>query len=122
MSLASSPRFVRFWAMVAAALSILLVGAGLLGSHGVIRHEKLRDELANVRSLNQGLALENRKLRSQSRSLVDHADYIEAVIRDELGWVRRDEMVFIFPSGVGDESGSEPRGAGTPRGGGVARP
>jgi cell division protein FtsB len=92
----SKETVVRAAAFVAGVLSIALVGAALLGEHGVLRHEKLREELEHARSLNANLEAENRRLRAETEALKSDPDYVESVIRDELGWVRKDELIFLF--------------------------
>lgn len=87
---------VRAAAFASGLLSIVLVGAALLGDHGVLRHEKLREELANAKTLNQGLESENRRLRAEAEALRSDPEYVESVIRDELGFVRKDELIFLF--------------------------
>ncbi|MCK6546802.1 septum formation initiator family protein [Myxococcota bacterium] len=83
------------------ALSIFLVGAAIFGDNGAARHQMLQTKLENVRVLNESLKQENDKLREQRDRLKDdHGpnEFVEAAIRDELGFVRKDELVFIFPS------------------------
>ena len=88
--------FVRAAALAAGVLSIVLVGAALLGEHGVLRHEKLREELAHAKTLNDGLEADNRRLRAEAEALRSDPEYVESVIRDELGFVRKDELIFLF--------------------------
>src|SRR5687768_11834675 len=90
---------LRLAVVASGVISLGLVSAALLGSRGVARHEKLRDELARVEQLNESIRTENHRLREQSRALASNPEYIESVIRDELGYVRADELVFIFPEG-----------------------
>jgi cell division protein FtsB len=87
---------VRLGAFVSGILSIALVGAALLGDHGVLRHEKLREELTQVRSMNSTLESDNKRLRAEAEALKTDPEYVESVIRDELGWVRKDELIFLF--------------------------
>jgi cell division protein FtsB len=86
----------RAAAFASGVLSIVLVGAALLGDHGVLRHEKLREELTNAKSLNDALEAENRRLRAEAEALRSDPEYVEMVIRDELGFVRKDELIFLF--------------------------
>lgn len=79
-------------------LSLGLVASAMFGANGIERHEKLKGELDNVRTLNDGLKADNVRLRGQAKALRSDPEYIESVIRDELGYVKKDEMVFIFPS------------------------
>lgn len=98
MSNVGSPsKLLRAAAFVSGVLSIALVAAALLGEHGVLRHEKLREELGDVGTLNTSLETDNARLRREAEALRTNSEYVEAVIRDELGWVRKDEVIFIFP-------------------------
>lgn len=95
---------------VSLSLSVLLAGAALLGDEGVVRHQKLRDELDTVRALNSSLVDENDALRTEAKALRTDPEYIESVIRDELGYVKKDELVFIFPAEPQPERGPLPGG------------
>ncbi len=75
---------------------IALVTSALFGATGVGRHERLREELAQVESLNASLSQENQRLTAEAKALRHNERFIESVIRDELGWVREDELVFLF--------------------------
>lgn len=91
-----SQGLVRIAAFASGVASIVLVGAALLGDHGVLRHEKLREELAHAKTLNDNLENENRRLRAEAEALRSDPEYVESVIRDELGFVRKDELIFLF--------------------------
>jgi cell division protein FtsB len=88
--------WIRICAVLSAASSIAMVIAALVGQHGVAKHDKLRTELAAVRTLNESLRLENARLHRETEALRSSPELIEAAIRDELGWVRKDEVVIIF--------------------------
>lgn len=92
-----TPLVLRLFAVVGVVLVIAFIGSSLFGEGGVTRHEKLRDELITVKSLNAKLASENRRLDAEVEALERDERYIEHVIRDELGWVAADEVVLIFP-------------------------
>lgn len=92
---------IRFWAFTGGALVLALLGGALFGGDGVTRHEKLREELDRINGLNEKLSADNRRLAIEAKALRHDQSYIEHVIRDELGWVKSDELVFIFPEGGG---------------------
>ena len=99
----SEARAFKIWVIAGGALVLWLVGAALFGSKGVAKHEQLKSELARVEALNIRLRTENGRLAVEARALKDDPDYVESVIRDELGWVRPNVLVFIFPAD-GEES------------------
>lgn len=92
---------IRFWAFTGGALVLAFLGGALFGGDGVTRHEKLRKELDRINRLNSELSRSNRRLAVEAKALRHDPAYIEQVIRDELGWVKGDELVFIFPEGGG---------------------
>ncbi len=92
----SSPRWLKFWAMINGALVVGLVGAAIFGNGGVIEQEKRGDDLIHTRDINADLERQNAQLRREIRALQSDDEYTENVIRDELGWVRPDEMIILF--------------------------
>lgn len=100
----SPSRWLRFWIVLNGALVAALIGGTFFGSGGVVRHEKLSDELRRVRELNSDLERENVRLKREVEALRHDPEYVQRVIRDELGWVRSDEMVFLFPDAVAEDS------------------
>jgi len=90
-------RWLRYLAIVNGAIVFALLCSALLGDDGIVRHERLSEELRRIRSINQDFTKKNAQLRDEAKTLrTDHA-YVESVIRDELGWVRSDEIVVIVP-------------------------
>ena len=57
----------------------------------------LDEDLGEIRELNDELARQNQALKREIDALKSDDDYVEQVIKDELGWVRADELVLIFP-------------------------
>ena len=93
----ASPRWLKFWALSNGALVVGLVGAAVFGEGGVMHHEKLNDDLLHTREINAELEHQNALLRREIRALQTDDEHMESVIRDELGWVRSDEVVILFP-------------------------
>ncbi len=89
-------RGIRWWALVNGALVALFIGAALFDDDGVVRHERLSEELDRLHVLNAQLDEQNGGLRTEAKALRHDERYVEHVIRDELGWVAEDEVVFIF--------------------------
>lgn len=90
---------IKLWAMAGGLLVVAILGGALFGDDGVTRHERLRSELDHVNELNAKLAADNRRLAIEAKALRHDPGYIESAIREELGWVRNDELIFIFPKG-----------------------
>jgi cell division protein FtsB len=78
-------------------LVLLLVSAAVFGDGGVVRHERLAEELQRLHTLNDELSEDNLRLKNQVEALRHDDGYVASVIRDELGWVRADELVLILP-------------------------
>ena len=87
----------KFAAVLSVLLGTGLVGAAVLGPDGLVRHEQLRNELGRVRAANDDLRTENRRLSVERKALRHDEAYIESVIRDDLGYIRADEVVLEFP-------------------------
>jgi cell division protein FtsB len=92
----TSVRAMRVFTLLSGLLSLAIILAALAGQHGFTRHEKLRADLEEVRTLNDSLRTENARLRREAKALGSNASYIESVVRDELGFVKKDEIVLIF--------------------------
>lgn len=109
-----SIRSIRLWASASVAVAAVIVIAALASQNGAAKHDKLHLELDRVRALNESLRTENRRLSIETKALRSNPEYMEAVIRDELGWVRKDEILFIFPSAGAEKSEGNPRNEAPP--------
>ena len=82
----------------AALVSLVLTGLSLSDSRGLTRLRKLDRDLARQEQLNQQLRDENaalaRTVKALSPPVNDAA--LEKAARDQLGFVRPDEVVFKF--------------------------
>jgi cell division protein FtsB len=81
---------------VAAALAVCFgwLPYQVYGGAGLGRLKQLRRELAELRAQNQQTATENERLRDEVNGLRYDLGTIERVAREELGLVRRGEIVF----------------------------
>ena len=91
-------RWLRLLAIVNGAIVFGLLCAALLGGDGISRHERLSEELRRIKSINNDFKEKNIRLREEANALRTDENYVESVIRDELGWVRSDEIVVIVPA------------------------
>ncbi len=103
-----SPRSrLRWLAIGCGALVLTLVLSALFVDGGVARHERLHEELARLKTLNDDLEQDNSRLRREVEALKHDARYVERVAREELGLVQEDEVIFIVPSASEEEKRRE---------------
>lgn len=79
-------------------LTLALVGAPILifEPEGLPRMRALEKELAEVNAENAELRRAVSRLRVQTRDLRDDPAAVERIARDQLGLLRRSEVVFQF--------------------------
>ncbi|HKK01552.1 MAG TPA: septum formation initiator family protein [Desulfuromonadales bacterium] len=101
-----SDRFTRKYLVVTGLCVALLLGLALFGDKGVLRviqdqrqKEALTHELSRLKETNAALLKQISALRSDPH-------YIEGIARRELGMVRKDELVYQFPSHAPQPSSS----------------
>jgi cell division protein FtsB len=84
-----------------ALLALALVGAPILifQPEGLPRMRALGQELSEVNAENTELRRDVGKLRVQTRDLRDDPAAVERIARDQLGLVRKSEVVFQFGQG-----------------------
>ncbi|MBI5499221.1 MAG: septum formation initiator family protein [Deltaproteobacteria bacterium] len=78
-------------------LTLLTVPVLIFGSDGLGRVDRLEAELVQIRRENGKLEAQCRELRRRLEAYRTRPGYLEDVARDELGLVRPDEMVLVFP-------------------------
>lgn len=97
------PSFVALAERLLPALILVLavVGAPLLmfSAHGLPKLRSLEQELAQIRRENDEERRQIAFLRQTVRRLKDDPAAVERIARDELGLVRKDEVVFLLPRG-----------------------
>jgi cell division protein FtsB len=77
-------------------LAVVGVLHTVFSKEGLFRLFQMRREVAAIQKENELLRNENEALRKQTDRLVSDNGYLERVVREELGYVRDDEMVFRF--------------------------
>jgi cell division protein FtsB len=87
----------RFLPMAILVVAVAFVPAMMLAPTGLPRLRGLERELADVESENQDLRREIGRLQREVQHLRDDPAAIERIARDELGLVRKSEVVFQFP-------------------------
>ena len=98
----SDPFHLRLFVARALPLGILAVAAisvpvMVLEPSGLPRMRSLDQELKTVREENKTSEREIGELRNEVQSLRDDPNAVERIARDQLGMVRKSEIVFQFP-------------------------
>jgi cell division protein FtsB len=97
----SNPATAAFWerALPIGVLALALVGVPILvvQPEGLPRMRALQRELADVNAENAELRRDVARLRSDVKDLRDDPQAVERIARDQLGLVRKSEIVFQFP-------------------------
>jgi cell division protein FtsB len=78
-------------------LAVVTVPVLVLSPEGLPRLRGLQQELDAVNAENDELAREVARLRVEVHRLRDDPAAVERIARDELGMVRKNEIVFQFP-------------------------
>jgi cell division protein FtsB len=78
------------------SLALVAVPVLVLEPEGLPRLRGLQHELDEVNTENDELRRDIARLRVESRRLRDDPEAIERIARDELGMVRKSEVVFQF--------------------------
>lgn len=88
---------------------LLLVAGLLLGSatvyQGAVNLEGIREDLAQVKAMNQRLDRENRALYRKVQQLRSNPRAVEQAARLKMGLVRSDEVIYRLPTPTGKEQG-----------------
>jgi cell division protein FtsB len=91
------------WATCYVAVVLGLGVLSALDRNGLRKHLRLDAEVRRVSAENQGLRLENVRLRREARALAGDPAALERAAREELNFVRPGEWVYKL-----DEPGAHP--------------
>ncbi len=94
MSEASSPVWLLPFGLL--VFTIVAVPLHILDSQGLPRYRALRTELTRIRDDNEQARREVERLGREVEHLRSDPQAVEHIARDELGMVRKDELVFQF--------------------------
>jgi cell division protein FtsB len=79
------------------AVFVLLIGFLIaFGNRGLVDNYMMRERLATLKKANQDIARENRGLKKTIILLRSELPYIEMVARNELGMVKKGDLVYRF--------------------------
>ncbi|MCE5333639.1 MAG: septum formation initiator family protein [Desulfobacteraceae bacterium] len=106
---------VRFLVGGLLVLNFFLIYAILFSSHGIQGYRRQNEQVRELEEKILKLKTENQKLFEMIQSLKADRKAQEKLVREELGWVRENEMVLDIPEFNG-ESGPKHGGAKKPAG------
>ncbi|NPV05438.1 MAG: septum formation initiator family protein [Syntrophaceae bacterium] len=93
-------------------LIILFVGFFIVfGNRGLLDNQRLKQKLADLRAENARLEAVNNSLKREALLIREEPRYIESVARQELGMVKRGELIYRF---VEPAASTPPSGDGSP--------
>lgn len=82
-------------------VTVIGVPTMIFGPNGLPRHRRIRAQLAAQLEENHRLANELLRLRTELEAFQRDPRARERAVREELGWVRRDEIVVEIPARAG---------------------
>ncbi|MBI5498292.1 MAG: septum formation initiator family protein [Deltaproteobacteria bacterium] len=93
---------------LATVVAALVAAVALLSEQGLPNHRRLANEADRLRQQNRVLREENRVRRDEIASLRGNRRYQEKVVREDLGYVKPGEQLYIVDTPA---AGSAPRAA-----------
>ncbi len=96
---------VLVWLLVAVNLG--LAYAIVFSPSGIWGYRNKRSQVVELEALHAALAGENRRLFHKIQRLRNDPAFQEKMVREELGWVAGDELVFFFLDGAGEVKNRE---------------
>lgn len=99
-------------------LIILFVGFFIVfGNRGLLDNHRLNEKLADLRTENSRFEAVNDSLRREAVLVREETRYIESVARQELGMVKRGDLIYRFmdPAGKKGEPPASPNSNDSPQ-------
>jgi cell division protein FtsB len=66
------------------------------GNRGLVDNYMMHERLASLKKVNQDIARENKELKKTNVLLQSKLPYVEMVARNELGMVKKGDLVYRF--------------------------
>ncbi len=93
-------------------LIILFVGFFIVfGNRGLLDNQRLKEKLADLRAENARLEAVNGSLKREAVLVREETRYIESVARQELGMVKRGDLIYRFMDPAGKKEDPPAGGA-----------
>lgn len=87
-------RVVR-WILVGAILALLTLFA-VVGRQSLKEYGQFREREIQLRERIEAEKLAYERKREYHRKLMDDREFLEAVVRERLGYARENEVIFVF--------------------------
>jgi len=94
----SGARIVKLLVLVLVTLNVVLLYAIFLSPRGLRAYRAQQAEAQRLTATRAQLAQENQRLVKKIRNLKDNPGAQERLVKQELGWVRDDEIIIEFAS------------------------
>ncbi len=88
--------FKRRYKIALLLLTLVMVLLGVIGKNGVLSLYGLRKQYRHLITGNEVLKKSNQSLRHQIYLLKEDKSYIEKIAREEMGLVKKDEVILRF--------------------------
>ena len=88
--------FGKLWLPTLLVLYVFLAFSTAVGEHGFVHLWKLRQEQQTLESEAVALLQENKDLRDRIAQLQKDDGYLEKVVREELKFAKKGEIVYLF--------------------------
>lgn len=68
----------------------------IFGKRGLVDNYSMKERLMSLKKTNQDISLENKELNKKVTLLRGDLQYMETVVRNELGMVRKGDLVYRY--------------------------